>query len=94
MAERIWKWNLPVTDTPFPVAMPIGSRILTVQDQQPNTPDVVTMWAICPEAQVKTRYFVVYGTGHHHEEIMGVYLGTVQKMHGQLVWHVFEVEAP
>jgi len=84
---KIFKYQLRVDDGPQVFLMPIGARIVPVQDQY----GVPCMWALCNPQQKQTeRSFYIFGTGHHIPEAGLSYLGTVQQMDGRLVWHVFE----
>ncbi len=84
---RIWKFTLSVTDTQA-VRMPLGARVLTVQDQAGRP----CIWALVDEGAAPTAYhFRVYGTGHAVDFSDGCtnHVGTIQQRGGGLVWHVF-----
>jgi hypothetical protein len=88
--KTIWKFPLRVTDMNS-VDMPLGAEILCVQAQR----EAPTLWALCdPAAPKRTRYFVIYGTGHPVDasDSAANYVGTIQQYDGALVWHVFEVQ--
>ncbi len=80
----IWKYMVGADD--FSVEMPKGARVLDVQLQG----ELVQMWALVdPDAEVVTRNFVTYGTGHpitNPDELL--YIGTFQV--NWLVFHLFE----
>lgn len=83
---KIWKFSLNVTDEQI-VPMPKGSEILTVQIQQGR----INLWARCSETAPKEDVRIcIYGTGHTVPDNPGKYLGTVQHLNGDLVWHVYE----
>jgi len=71
------------------IDMPIGSKILDVQNQDNR----ICMWVIVnTELETEERVFQIIGTGH---QLLGrtekKYIGTVQQ--GPFVWHVFELGA-
>ncbi len=84
----IYKYPIPLVDD-FKIAMPLGAKILSFQEQQGQ----MMIWAaVCPNSSLEDRIFKLVGTG---EEIdMGPvkkHIGTVQQLKGSLVWHLFEV---
>ena len=80
--KTIWKWEL--TPEGF-IEMPKGSKVLCVQEQQ----GLPQLWALVdPSAEMETRQFSTYGTGHLVEKDSGVYIGTFQL--DSMVFHVFE----
>lgn len=86
----IWKFDLNIADCQQ-VVMPIGAKILTVQEQHGS----LVLWAIVdPTAEDIAREIVMYGTGHAVPDNPGQYIGTVQQADGALVWHFFEPEFP
>lgn len=85
---KIWKYTLPVSDHPV-VSMPKGARVLSVDVQHGD----VQVWVLVdPEAPTELRKFRMAGTGHSLEkEIESLrFIGTVQMMGGNLIWHIFE----
>lgn len=87
--QAIWKFPMKCTDKQV-IAFPKGAKVLCVQSQN-ETPCI---WAVCATADgaaTEDRTFAIYGTGHQHESISGVYVGTFQLQGGALVFHVFEV---
>lgn len=70
--------------------MPAGAGILTLQTQR----DVPHLWALVnPDNPTEARLFETFGTGHPVPEDAGVerrYIGTYQRLNGDLVFHVFE----
>ncbi len=88
--KTIWKYQLAVgAENRF--GMPRGAEVLTVQIQHGQ----ICLWAIVDyEARQEERAFHVAGTGHELPSTVGHvnYIGTVQEAHGQLVWHVFEID--
>jgi hypothetical protein len=84
MSQVIWKYPLNISDSQT-IMMPRGAIIITAQLQH-GTP---TLWAIVdPEKEKEPRKILIFGTGHEHQEINGVYINTVQQE--QYVWHIFE----
>lgn len=89
--KTIFKYPLNVGHND--VRMPATAQVLCVQAQR----NVITLWAEVPvangqgyEPENETRTFVVYGTGRPIPNNPGRYIGTVQQLAGELVWHVYE----
>lgn len=83
--NQIFKYALRITDGPQTVFMPLGSRILSVQNQNGN----LTFWALVDDRRDKVpRKFLVVGTGQDFDAFKLQYVGTAQ--FGVFVWHVFE----
>ena len=71
------------------IRMPQGATILSVQTQ--GEKQDVSMWAIVDTDKTpERRTFVIFGTGHSFHLMDYKYLGTVQFLDGELVYHVFE----
>lgn len=75
------------------IRLPNNSHILDVQVQR----NEIQMWVEQPvsngqgeEPELRTRVFMVYGTGRLIPDNPGTYLGTVQQLSGALVWHIYE----
>ena len=87
----IWKYRMPDPrrdGEPSFIEMPEGAVVLTLQDQF----QWPTIWVLVdPEAPKKPRGFRVLGTGWEMPGDPGRYVGTSQRDHGLLVWHLFEV---
>lgn len=87
MKKQIWKFLIRGSNS---IHMPIGSEILTVQNQNEDA----WIWALVdPEKEIEERFFEVYGTGHNIHYDMDVerkYIGTFQISGGSLVFHLFE----
>lgn len=88
--KSIWKYGL-MPDSVQQVRMPHGAKILSVQTQK----EEVCLWAeVDTDTELKeTRFIECFGTGQPMVEGMGVervYIGTVQTMGGELVWHFYE----
>lgn len=82
--KTIWKFHLK-EERQQTIAMPIGSRILCVQEQVG-----LTMWAeVDPSAAKEERCVEIFGTGHDLNEAERTYIGTV--MGGPYVWHLYEL---
>ena len=90
MEQRIWKFNLKVTDTQV-LKIPVESQILTVQLQN-GTP---VLWALVyPDSPTEDVCIETIGTGNPIST--GVdrhYISTYQLSNG-LVFHVFELLTP
>jgi len=88
--QAIWKFPLVITDEQT-VAMPRGSAIMCVQNQKQGEDETLCLWArVDINAPPEPRRILIYGTGHQHDEIEGIYIGTAQQFGGRGVWHVFE----
>jgi len=86
--ESIWKFKLEVADSQT-VKMPEDAEIICVQIQHGE----ICVWVkVNIEAPKEDKVFKMYGTGHEHAFIEGKYVGSVQQMNGQLVWHIFVLE--
>jgi len=88
--NTIWKYSLQLTDRQA-IVMPIGSKILSAQDQH----GTLTLWVLVNTDSPTIRRFVaVHGTGHEiadNEFENGRYIGSVQMHGGSLVWHVVDL---
>jgi len=81
--KSVWKFEL--TPTGF-VDMPVGAVILKIKEQN----KLVYVWALVDtEAEIESREFFVYGTGHAIDEGMK-YIDTFYISGGLYVFHVFE----
>lgn len=88
--RRIFKYSFPVTDK-FSMDLPLGGRILTVQDQH----GTACMWVVFDDALKKneTREFRVIGTGRPIPDYDDLeYVATFKSLDGAFVWHLFEVD--
>lgn len=82
---EIWKFNLP-THGRTSVEMPIGAKLLTVQEQRGE----LMLWAcVDPRTRVAPWRFDVRMTGEAWRGDIGTYVGTVQL--GPYVAHVFSL---
>lgn len=83
--RKIYKYAISVTDEQV-IAIPDGSRILTVQRQR----DHVFIWIeIDPEEkQMRTLQVYTVATGASFSG-RGIYLGTYQLFGGDLIYHVY-----
>lgn len=89
MARTIWKYNLQITDDQA-IKMPVGAKCLTVQMQHGQP----ALWAIVdPKAALELVAIRCHGTGHpmSDDSDKNDYVGTIQTMGGQLVFHFFKV---
>lgn len=87
MKKQVWKFLIKGSHS---IKLPIGSEILTVQNQNEDA----FIWVLVdPNKETEERFFEVYGTGHSINYDMGVerkYIGTFQIGNGALVFHLFE----
>lgn len=85
--KRIFKYQLLIIDE-HEVEMPEGAEILCVQVQN----DQPAIWAIVDdEKPMKNRVFRIVGTGRSIDFDTQNYIGTVQLLDGNLIFHVFEI---
>lgn len=87
MTKRVFKYVIEVSGFQE-VEMPSGADILTAQIQY----DKICLWALVNDDNPKEkRRIIVAGTGHpiEYEGILA-FIGTIQELNGQLIWHVFE----
>lgn len=87
---KVFKYEVPITDN-FTIGLPFRARIIAFQLQHENP----FIWALIDD-QEKTiipRYFRLCGTGHDIESHTThlEYLGTIQMLQGDLIWHLFEI---
>jgi len=85
--RTIWKFALTVADSQV-IEMPREAKILSAQMQGES----LSLWAeVIPERARTKRIIEVYGTGHTIEDDADlIFIGTVQMLGGQLIFHVFE----
>ena len=85
--KKIFKYELEVVANQE-IEMPGGAEILCVQSQK----KIMCLWAVVdPEMATQTRKIRIHGTGHDIPDTDSLsYIGTVQMLDGQLIWHVFE----
>ncbi len=81
--KRIYKYELKEGS----VEMPIGAKILSIQDQNNRS----YIWALVGiDAECEFRYFAIVCTGHDFPEADDfTYINTIQN--GPFVWHIFEL---
>jgi hypothetical protein len=86
----IYKYVVPIADN-FIIQMPLGAEILTFQSQY----DVPTLWAaVWKNSSIEDRKFSIIGTGHEIDmDMVKKFIGTIQMMKGNLVWHLFEIKS-
>jgi hypothetical protein len=83
--ETIWKFPLSVTDQ-VTIQVPEGAQILSLQVQG----GIPCLWAkVNPDNPKKPMKIGIYGTGHEHQEIPGIFIATFQMEGGTLVFHAF-----
>jgi hypothetical protein len=86
--QIIYKYLANVGDTTL-LSLPEGAKILTVQKQK----EQICFWVLqtCEEATIKFRRILKVGTGHSFDDTKKYdYIGTVQELEGNLIWHYFE----
>jgi hypothetical protein len=87
VSRSVWKYEIVIGGTHFH-DMPKGARILHVGHPSPLA-IVVTFWAeVDPAAEIESREFLVFGTGHPIPDGYG-YVGTDDSA-GDLIWHLYE----
>jgi hypothetical protein len=100
MPKTIWKYPLSAADD-FIIAMPLGSRVLSVMVQD----EVPYIWVLfsAPEdeltpgaAPLMAKYhFKLVGTGHVRNDLDdAVYIGSFMLADGKLVFHLFQGMVP
>jgi hypothetical protein len=89
MAQVIWKYALPLLFRPIDLLLPLGGKILDVQDQK----GTIYLWVLHDAgSEMTVRRFEIFGTGQKIEPAQDLrrdFLATVQQ--GPFVWHVFEL---
>ena len=93
--KRIYKYEFKKGS----VEMPIGAKILSIQDQDhrlhifqdDRLDDRLHIWALVDtDAEYEFRYFTIVGTGHDFPEADDyTYINTIQDR--SFVWHIFEL---
>ena len=87
--QTIYKYPLQVDDETT-IKMPLGAKILTVQEQG----GVPCIWALVNDSvPKKERTFLLLGTGQRCEDLRiceSNYIGTFQLAGGRFVGHLFE----
>lgn len=89
--KRIFKYSLEILDRQE-VELPAGAKILSVQAQN-GLPQI---WAMVDDSQVKTDmvHIRIIGTGYEIPDADSLeYIGTVQLINGECVFHVFKENA-
>lgn len=86
MRQVIYKYPIEITDEQV-VMMPEGADIISCQMQY----DTPKLWALVnPSATPEPRTIHIFGTGHPIAAVPRAFIGTIQKLDGNLVFHVFE----
>lgn len=85
MKHTIWKY---VLQPEISIEMPKGAQVLSVREQG----DDICLWALVdPSAEMETRSFVGFGTGHVIPNAEALrFVDTAHLNQGRLVFHVFE----
>jgi hypothetical protein len=85
--QQVWKFPVPISDF-VTIGMPRGARPLDFQNQDGS----LWLWALVdPEQEPCLHDFRLAGTGHRIEEATTSYIGTVHKVAGMLVFHLFDL---
>ncbi len=90
--NTVWKYVLEVKDGVQEIKIPAWGNILDIKMMNND----IAMWVqVSPENSLQTRRFIVYGTGHPHDNYKLSYVGTClhrnENITRTLVWHIFEV---
>ena len=87
----VYKYEVPVSDVPWAVGMPIGAKILHVGVSGTDPMTTVWIWAeVARDVPTEIRSFQLTGTGHPVPDGL-TYVGTAYEAMLPLVWHVWEV---
>lgn len=88
---KIFKYEVPLLDK-FELEMPVDSEILSFQSQNGN----IMLWVLVdPGCLSETRRFKLLSTGSDIDmdvDETNKFIGTVQQLNGNLVWHLFEIK--
>jgi hypothetical protein len=86
-AKTVWKFDAPINDD-FDLLVPFGAQVLCVQNQH----DRPCIWfTVDPDQSRVYRHFHWAGTGHRLlQNVVLQYIGSVQMLQGDLVFHLFE----
>lgn len=89
--NTVWKFPLKATAEPQDHEMPVGAQIVRVSEQF----DDICIWAVVDPgyASVKTRTFVIAGTGAPCPSAHQYIGSAVFRYREVLIFHVFEVTA-
>lgn len=86
--RTIHKYPLQISDS-VAVGLPKGAEVLCVQPQMSS----LCLWALVdPGQSTEQRVFRIVGTGQSTEMTKDSYIGTVQLLGGNLVYHIFELD--
>ncbi len=88
--RSIFKYPIKISSD-ISLAIPCDAKILTVQMQRGTT----CIWALVdPDAKEEVRRFRFIGTGHPIEQGQQRldYVGTIQMLGGDLMYHLFELK--
>lgn len=85
----VWKFDIRQLNDAVAMMVPKGATILTAQNQR----GVLCVWALCdPEAPMVPHHIRIVGTGHRIDPANArKFIGTVQMLDGDLVWHLFDL---
>jgi hypothetical protein len=83
--EVIWKFPFNVNDEVI-LQVPKDAQLLSIQIQD----GIPCLWAkVNPTMPKNPMKLGIYGTGHQHDAISGIFLATFQMQGGSLVFHAF-----
>lgn len=83
---KIFKYEIPIEDE-FTLKLPHSSQILSFQCQKGKP----YIWVLHPENKpLVDHHFSLIGTGHHIKPCECNFIGTVQLLGGDLVYHLFQ----
>ncbi len=90
--RSVWKFELAMRDGSQRLFLPLGTQILSVQEQNGS----LVLWGLVNPEDTKTsplleRVFMLVMTGQPFSEPEVAHVGTVQLKESGLVVHVFEV---
>jgi hypothetical protein len=98
--KTIHRYKVAASEKPQPIEMTEGARVVSV-GARPRDPGSVSLWAeVDTEAETKTRWFLITGTGHPIPRCADTadggerqlrFIGTVPLPEFGLVWHVWGV---
>lgn len=89
MSKTIWKFTVPITDSPA-LEVPEGAEFLTAQ-VDPEWSRRLNVWALLEPSRPSTlRELQIYGTGFAMPDDPGRYIATAVDAKYGGVWHLFE----
>ena len=87
MAKKIWKYPIDTMENDLTIEMPEDSELLYFDVQK----EIPTLWVLVnTEKKFEKRYFRVLGTGDSIEDDNLDYIGSIQLVEGDFIFHLFE----